>query len=158
MMLDTRYGVHDAASVDLSCVLPACGFLSTPSDVVRFGSAMMGDGLLDAATVEELQTPVPLATGESTEQALGWAVQHVPMGVDTVSTRIVSHGLGDTVERVPLSASIAGEQVFGGTASLLTVPEHRIAIAVATNVSGSENVSLLTARLADVFVRRLQAR
>jgi serine beta-lactamase-like protein LACTB len=156
--LNPRYGVHDAASVDMSCILPAGGFLSTPSDVVRFGSAMMGDVLLDPSTVEELQTPVRLESGESTEQALGWAVQYVPIGVDGDSTQIVGHGLGDAVLRGPLSAVNGGGHAFGGTTSLMTVPEHRIAIAVATNVSGSENVSLLTTRLADVFIRLLQAR
>jgi CubicO group peptidase (beta-lactamase class C family) len=158
MMLDPRYGVHDAASVDLSCILPAGGFLSTPSDRVRFGSAMMGDALLDPATIEDLQTPVRLASGEFTEHALGWAVSSVPMGADGAATRIVGHGLGDAVRRGPLSAVNGGGHAFGGTASLMTVPEHRIAIAVATNVSGAENVSLLSARLADVFVRFLQSR
>jgi hypothetical protein len=42
-------------------------------------------------------------------------------------------------------------------ASLLIVPDHRIAIAVASNVSGAENVSRLAIRLADVFVGFLQA-
>jgi hypothetical protein len=40
----------------------------------------------------------------------------------------------------------------------MTIPERRIAIAVTTNVSGSENTSLLAARLADVFVRGRQGR
>ena len=57
-----------------------------------------------------------------------------------------------------LGVGTVGGQVAGGTASLITVPEHRIAIAVATNVSGAENVSLLSARLADAFVRSLEAR
>ncbi len=158
MMLDPRYGLHDAPTVDLSCILPAGGFLSTPSDLVRFGSAMMGDALLDPATVEELQTPVRLASGESTGQALGWAVRRVPMGADGTPTRIVGQGLGDAVRRSPLSATTVGGHVSGGTTSLMTVPEHRIAIAVATNVSGAENVSLLSARLAEVFVRLLETR
>jgi serine beta-lactamase-like protein LACTB len=156
MMLDPRYGLQDAPAVDLSCHLPAVGFLSTPSDLVRFASAMMGDELLDPATVEELQTPVRLASGESTTQALGWTVQSVPMGTDGASTRIVGQGLGKAVRRRPLSATTVGGQVAGGTASLLTVPDHGIAIAVATNVSGAENVSLLSVRLADVFVRTLE--
>ncbi len=158
LALNPRYGVHDAASVDMSCILPAAGFLSTPSDLVRFGSAMMGDALLDPSTIEELQTPVRLPSGEFTEQALGWAVSSVPMGADGAATRIVGHGLGDAVRRGPLSAVNGGGHAFGGTTSLLTVPEHRIAIAVATNVSGAENVSLLSARLADAFIRHLQTR
>ncbi len=158
MALDPRYGLHDAPTVDLSCILPAAGFLSTPSDLVRFGSAMMGDALLDPATVEELQAPVRLASGESTGQALGWAVGRVAMGADGTPTRIVGQGLGDAVRRRPLSATTVGGHVSGGTTSLLIVPEHRIAIAVASNVSGAENVSLLSARLADAFIRLLETR
>jgi CubicO group peptidase (beta-lactamase class C family) len=153
MMLNPRYGLQDAPAVDLSCILPAGGFLSTPSDLVRFGSAMMGDALLDAATVEELQTPVQFGSGESTEQALGWEVRRVPMGTDATATRIVGQGLGNPVRRSRLSATSAGGQVSGGTTSLMTIPEHQIAIAVATNVSGAENTSLLTTRLADAFIR-----
>ena len=158
MMLDPRYGLQDAPTVDLSCILPAGGFLSTPSDLVRFGSAMMDDALLDPATVEELQTPVRLVSGESTSQALGWIVGRIPMGADGAPTRIVGQGLGDPVLRKPLSATNVGGQIAGGTTTLMTLPEHNIAIAVATNVSGAQNVSLLTTRLADVFIRHLQTR
>ena len=158
VMLNPRYGLHDAPSVDLSCILPAGGFLSTPSDLVLFGSAMMGDALLAPATIKKLQTPVQLASGESTRQALGWAVRTVPMGADGATTRIVGQGLGEAVRRWPLSATTVGGHVSGGTASLLTVPEQHIAIAVATNVSGSETASLLSARLADEFIRLLHAR
>jgi len=156
-MLDPRYGLQDAPTVDLSCILPAGGFLSTPSDLVRFGSAMMGNALLKTATVEELQTPARLASGESTEQALGWAVRQVPMGADGTPTRIAGQGLGDAVKRSMLSATTVGGHVSGGTAALLTVPEHRIAIAVATNVSGAESVSSLSTRISDVFIGHLQA-
>jgi len=158
LMLNPRYGLQDAPKVDFSCTLPAGGFLSTPSDLVRFGSAMMSDTLLKTATVNELQTPVQLASGESTGQALGWVVRHVPIGADGTSTRIVGQGLGEAVKRSFLSATTIGGHVSGGTASLLTVPEHRIAIAVTTNVSGSESVSQLSTRLSDVFIRHPRAR
>lgn len=158
MMLDARYGLQDAPTVDLSCHLPAVGFLSNPSDLVCFGSAMMGDGLLDPATIGELQTPVRLACGTLTGQALGWMVRGALLGADGAATRIVGQGLGKAVRRSALSATTGGGQVAGGTASLMLVPEHRIAIAVATNVSGAENVSLLSIRLADAFIRFLQAR
>ena len=158
IMLDPRKGLHDAPEADLSCILPAGGFLSTPSDLVRFGSAMMGSELLEPATIEELQTPARLASGDSTGQALGWTVLHVPMGADEAPTRIVGQGLGDAVLRRPLSATTVGGHVSGATASLATVPEHRISVAVATNVSGAENVSRLAVRLADAFVRRVEAR
>ncbi len=157
-MLDPRYGLQDAPGADLSCILPAGGFLSTPSDLARFGSAMMGGALLDPATVRQLQTPVRLASGEPTDQALGWAVQSVMMGADGTPTRVVGQGLGAAVRRGFLGATTLGGHVSGSTASLMTIPERRIAIAVTTNVSGSENTSLLAARLADVFVRGRQGR
>ncbi|HKY32489.1 MAG TPA: serine hydrolase domain-containing protein [Candidatus Polarisedimenticolia bacterium] len=158
VMLNPRHGLQDAPEVDLSCILPAGGFLSTPSDLARFGSAMMGDALLQAATVAELQTPVRLASGESTGQALGWVVRYVPAGPGASPTRIVGQGLGDAVRRSFLSAVTLGGHVSGGTAALATVPEHRIAIAVASNVSGAESVPLLSTRLSDVFVRLQEGR
>jgi len=160
-MLDPRYGLQDAPETDLSCILPSGGFLSTPSDLVRFGSVMMsttGGSLLEPSTVEMLQSPVQLASGEATGQALGWIVRHVPIGTDAAPTRVVSQGLGDPVKRSPLSAVTVGGHVPGGTASLMTIPEHRIAIAVTANVSGAKNVSRLSDRLAGVFIRLLQER
>jgi CubicO group peptidase (beta-lactamase class C family) len=158
MMLNPRYGLHDGPEVDLSCHLPAVGFLSTPADLVRFGSAMMGDALLDPAIIEELQTPVSLPEGEPAGQALGWSVETLPMGFEETPTRIVGRGLGETVVGSTFSIQTVGGQVAGGTAALMTVPDHGLAIAVATNVSGSENVSLLSTRLADAFIRLLQTR
>lgn len=158
MMLDPRYGLQDAPAVDLSCILPAGGFLSTPSDLVRFGSAMVGGALLDPAIAEELLTPVRLHSGEPTGQALGWTVRRIPMGAGGTPTRIAGQGLGDAVRRRPLSATTVGGHASGGTAALMIVPEHRIAIAVATNVSGAQNVSLLSIRLGEAFIRLLQAR
>lgn len=157
IMLNPRYGLQDAPEADLSCILPASGFLSTPLDLVRFGSAMMDDSLLDPATVEELQTPVTLPSGESTGQALGWTLGSLQMGAAPTANRIVGQGLGAAVRRRPLSATSVGGRVPGGTASLLIVPRRRIVIAVATNVSGSENVPLLSLRLADAFIRSLNA-
>jgi len=118
----------------------------------------MGDTLLEPATVVKLQTPVRLESGKFTGQALGWAVQSVPLGAEGTPTLVVSRGLGAAVKRGFLGATTVGGHVSGGTASLMTVPEHRIAIAVTTNVSGADNASVLATRLADVFVRLLQTR
>ena len=157
-MLDPRRGLQEAPSVALTCILPASGFLSTPSDLVRFGTAMMGDTLLNPATVKVLQTPVPVASKELAGQALGWAERTVAMGADATPTRIVGRGIGEPVYRDFLSAVSLGGHVSGETTLLMTVPERRIAIAVATNVSGASNVSLISTRLADVFVRHLESR
>jgi serine beta-lactamase-like protein LACTB, mitochondrial len=142
MMLNPRYGLQDAPPVALSCILAGAGFLSTPLDLVRFGSAMVGDALLSASVIEELQ-----------ERELGWEVGRVALGTSATPTRVVGQGLGAAVRRGLLSANTVGGHVPGGTASLMIIPEHRIAIAVTTNVSGAGTPSLLTARLAEVFIR-----
>ncbi len=157
-MLDPRYGLQDAPTMDLSCYLPAVGFLSTPSDLVRFGSAMMDGGFLEPAVREELWTPVRPASGDSTEQALGWTVLRAPMGAGDAATRIVGRGLGKAARRGRLGAANAGGQIAGGTATLLIVPEYGIVVAVASNVSGAENVPLLAYRLAEVFARARETR
>jgi serine beta-lactamase-like protein LACTB len=156
IMLNPRYGLQDAPPVQLSCSLPAVGYLSTPADLVRLGSAMMTDALLDRPTIEQLLTPVSLETGESTGQALGWTVERVPLGMGAEPVRVVGQGLGDSVLRGKLGVQTVGGQVSGSTALLLLVPDHQLAIAVATNVSGSTNVSLLGNRLADLFVKHIE--
>jgi len=152
LMLDPRHGLQDAPEVDLSCVLPAVGFLSTPVDLVRFGAAMMGEGWLRPETIASLQKPVRLGSGELTGRASGWVVRSELMGPDGAPTRIVGQGLGEPVVRAPLSVSAVGGQVAGSTASLLLVPDHRVAVAVAANVSGAGNVPVLARRLADLFL------
>ena len=60
---DTRYGPEDARPGDYNCFAGAGAFLSTPSDLVRFGIAINGGKLLQPATVKMLQTPQRLASG-----------------------------------------------------------------------------------------------
>ncbi len=158
MMLSPRYGLQDAPVVDLSCHLPAVGFLSTPSDLVRFGAAMMRDRLLSRETVAQLEEPSRLESDAPAEQALGWIVRTIPMGTDSIATRIVGQGLGEVVLRRPLSVQTTGGQVAGSTASLILVPEHDVAVAVASNVTGAESVPSLATELADLVVRRLRSR
>lgn len=93
-----------------------------------------------------------------------WSVTHVPVPTEghaaakrmlpftSPCLELSPHGLSEA------GVHPAGGRVAGGTASLLTDPEQRIAVAVATNVSGAGNVSLLAARLADVFIRLLETR
>lgn len=151
-VLNPRYGLQDAPATELLCVLPAAGFLSTPSDLVRFGSAMMGDLLLEPAMLEELQTPVPLRSGDVTSRALGWSVRDLPVGAEGMPVRVVAQGLGPSVLRRPLSVVTTSGHVPGETAALVLVPGYGIAIAIVTNVSGSNRVSLLAERLIGIFV------
>ena len=73
---DPSFGPELATTVDYSCFAGAGGFVSTPSDLVRFGMAVSAQGgkLLQPATVRKLQTPQALASGEETGTAsAGWS-------------------------------------------------------------------------------------
>ena len=67
---DPSSGPELAATVDYSCFAGAGAFLSTPSDLVRFGNALGSGKLLPSFTVRMLQTPQLLASGAETEFGL----------------------------------------------------------------------------------------
>jgi CubicO group peptidase (beta-lactamase class C family) len=60
---DPTYGLHLMRDLDYSCYAGSSVFLSTPSDLVRFGLAINRGTLLKSATVESLQTSQRLASG-----------------------------------------------------------------------------------------------
>ena len=133
---DPTYGIEDANNPDNTCLQGAAALLSTPSDVVRFGAAMLDGRLIRAGTLDMLRTPLELDSGESTGHGLGWYVQQIPIGPTAEPTTVFGHD--------GLSA--------GGSTSFVTVPEHDVVIAVTANVSYAGNLSSLSARLADLFV------
>ena len=61
--LETPVRARAGDHVDYSCFAGAGAFLSTPSDLVRFGMAINGGKLLQPATVSMLQTPQQLDVG-----------------------------------------------------------------------------------------------
>ena len=117
---DPSFGPELATTVDYSCFAGAGGFLSTPSDLVRFGMAVSAQGgkLLQPATVRKLQTPQALASGEETEYGLGWMVETVPLAGEP--TRLASH---------------ASRTLLGGSTSFMTFPERGLVVAVTSNIS-----------------------
>lgn len=112
---DAEGRLRNADQVDDSNKWPSGGFLSTPSDLVRFAFAMLDGALLEPATVELLWTPVRLESGEATQTALGWGIAQVG------GRRMIGHG---------------GRSV-GGTAAVMIFPEQRMVVAVATNVTAA---------------------
>jgi serine beta-lactamase-like protein LACTB len=118
---------------DYSCVAGAGAFLSTPTDLVRLGSAMMKPGLLRAETIAAFQTPTRLVSGASTTYALGWAVSRVQLAGE--QPRMVSHR-GSPME---------------GYVSLLTFPDLGLAIAAAANAN-VKGVDPFALRVAEAFI------
>ena len=136
----THLGVHEASRRHNSCLFGAGAYLSTPLDLARFGSAMLEPGLLKADTIALLQTPLRLASGVSTDFALGWKVERVQLA--GASARKVAH------RATPM----------GGTAALLMFPAHRLVIAATSNVSNAEGVAPFGVKVAEAFARRLTRR
>jgi len=122
---DPRYGPHVMRPIDHSCYAGSSVFLSTPSDLVRFGLAINNGTLLQPATVRLLQTPQPLASGEETGYGLGWDLETVALAGE--ETRWVGHD---------------GETLGGMVASLLTFPEHGIVVSVIANISYADTEGL----------------
>jgi CubicO group peptidase (beta-lactamase class C family) len=123
---DTRYGPELAREGDYSCFAGAGGFLSTPSDLVRFGMAFIRGKLVKPATVETLQAPQRLTSGQQTEYGLGWALETVPLAGEP--TKMAGHG--------------TRTDFLGGTTSLLTFPERGVVVAVMSNTGFADTKSL----------------
>ena len=122
---DPRYGLHLTRPLDYSCYAGASALLSTPSDLVRFGLAIDKGRLLQPATVALLQTSQQLPSGEQTGYGLGWDLETVALGGQ--DTRVVGHD---------------GESLGGMVASLLTVPEHGVVVAVMSNIAYADTFAL----------------
>jgi CubicO group peptidase (beta-lactamase class C family) len=121
--------------IDLSCYAGAGVFLSTPSDLVRFGMAINGGKLLQPATVQLLQTPQRLPSGAETGYGLGWDLEEVTFAGQ--HTRIAGHD---------------GEVLGGPVASLWTFPGD-VVVAVTSNISYADTFSLAT-KIAEAFVEQ----
>jgi CubicO group peptidase (beta-lactamase class C family) len=133
LMMRTPLGLETATRVDLSCLLPADGYLSTPSDLVRFATAVAGGALLRPETRSVFETPVVLPGGTVTSEALGWEVGAIADAAGNVLRTLGREG-----------------DVFGGTASLLTLPDAGVTVVVVTNVSFGDTATV-AADIARIF-------
>jgi serine beta-lactamase-like protein LACTB len=133
---DPRYGLHLMRPINYSCYAGASAFLSTPSDLVRFGMAINGGKLLQPATVALLQTPQRLASGQETGYGLGWDIETVALSGE--QTRWVGHD---------------GTSLGGMVASLMTFPEHGIIVAVMSNISYADTTGIAL-KIAQAFAEQ----
>lgn len=125
-------GLARAGYVDPSYKWPGGGLLTSPEDLVRFGLAHLGDGYLPPAMRAELFAPQATAAGEPTGVGLAWRV-----GEDWRGRRVYHH-----------SGSMEGAR-----SSLLLYPEHRLAIALASNLGGApREVETTLQMLAEPFL------
>jgi serine beta-lactamase-like protein LACTB len=136
-------GVTDAAEENYSCFFGAGGFFSTPSDLVRLGSAFAKApadkspntttrGLLKPETIALFQTPLQLKSGMSTGFALGWKVDDIQLAGRPV--RVLRHRA----------------RLFGGTTSLSIFPELGLVVAAMSN-ENDDTVDPFALQVAETF-------
>jgi CubicO group peptidase (beta-lactamase class C family) len=129
-----------AFEVDNSNKWPSGGILSTPSDMVRLGGAMLGSALLSEKTRQTLLT-VP-AGGEGTRgaevYALGWRTGEWTLFDGAVKTHAYHHG-GTAV---------------GSTSFFLVLPEYRMVLSLMMNKGGTNAADLAaaTTQIAQAFI------
>ena len=151
---DTRYGPKLARQGDHSCYAGAGAFLSTPSDLVRFGMAsslrpgrLPAEAASDAsdkrrlATIQLLQTPQRLSTGKETGYGLGWDLETLSLAGEPM--RMVGHG--------------SKEDFIGAATNLMTFSEHGLAIAVMANISFADTRSVAL-NIAQTFAESIKGR
>jgi CubicO group peptidase (beta-lactamase class C family) len=130
---DPRYGPDLMREIDFSCYAGASAFLSTPTDLVRFGMATNGGKLLQPATVRLLQTSLRLPSGQETGYGLGWDLETVTLSGEQTAV-----------------AGYDGETLGGMVTSLMTFPGRGIVVAVMSNISYADT-SGLAAKIAEAF-------
>jgi len=106
-----------APTVDNSYKWAGGGFLSTPEDLVRFGSALLKPGFLKADSLALLFTSQKTSDGKATGYGVGWGSYR-----DDQGHRVVAHAGGS----------------IGGTSFLVLHPETKTVFAVACNHSGTD--------------------
>jgi CubicO group peptidase (beta-lactamase class C family) len=126
---------------DYGCFFGAGAFLSTPSDLVRFGSAMVvprpsdtrARGLLKPKTIALFQTPLQLTSGASTGFALGWKVDRITIG-------------GRQAPVVRHRATF-----IGGGASLSLLPQQDLVVAVLSSPAHTARMDPFVLQVAEAF-------
>ena len=130
-----QLGVKRVRRPDYSCLAGSGALLSTPTDLVRLGSAMLKPGFLRAETIGAFHTPGRLVSGASTTYALGWTVSTVQLAGEPV--RMISHRGSPT----------------GGTAALFTFPDRGLAVAIAANEADATGATPFALQVAEAFSR-----
>jgi len=106
--------VYNAPYVDNSYKWAGGGYLSTATDLLKFGNAMLANTLLQPETFELLIRSQKTRSGEATGYGIGWRILEID------EQRVVGHGGG----------SIGGATVFS------IHPHEQIVLAMICNLSG----------------------
>jgi len=122
-----------STGVDYSCFAGGGAFLSTPSDLVKFGMALKRGALLKPDSLKRLQTRQQLTSGQETDYGLGWMLDTVQLAGQRT-----------------LAAGHSSRTLEGASTSFLMFPERDLVVAVTSNMSFADMRSIALA-IAQVF-------
>ena len=113
---------------DLTDVFSAGALVSTVGDLAKWNAALDGDGLLSAATKEQMWTVTRLTSGKATKYGFGWFIDVVN------GHRNIGHS-GST---------------SGFSASIQRFPDDKLAVIVLTNTD-EQIATALARRIAEMY-------
>jgi len=111
--------VTEWRDVDLSHRLAGGGFVSTPSDLVKMGSAFLQEDFVSASTRDQFWTPEPLSDGT------------MPPHNYSVGWRVIQHDISDELKNVTVVNH--GGVSRGSQSWLMILPEHNMSVALNIN-------------------------
>ncbi len=136
----------DAPSINSSIKWAGGGMLSTPTDLVKMGNALLSNRFLESRTKEMMFTPQELSTGEVNKQnyGIGWRTHSITFLSDDGAEqnyRIVHHS----------------GTIVGGSSILILFPNQKLVLAMTTNLTFSDKDTFRnkTYLIAKIFLDRL---
>ena len=127
----TRQGTN-APYVDNSYKWAGGGYVSTATDLLKLGQAMIDGAIIKPETIHELITSQKLHNGKETGYGLGWF-----SGNRTSGQRWFGHSGG----------------AVGGSSNLVIYPEQKLVVVILTNVSGAD-IGGFTHQIAGAFLTK----
>ena len=112
-----RGALLNAPYTDNSNKFPSGGYITTPDDLVTFGSAHLQPGFLKAETLRQLFTSQKTADGKATGYGMNWVI-----GADHDGVPTLRH---------------TGSSV-GGNSIILMYPKQKLVLAIQTNLTDSQ--------------------
>ena len=135
---DPAFGPEPATNVDYSCFSGAGGFVSTPSDLVRFALAIDNGKLLKPATIGIIRTRQELLSGDETDAGLGWNIEEIGLAGDSA-----------------LLVSSASRTLLGSSVSFLVFPERGLVVVAMSNISYAQ-LRGPALQIAGIFAQQLE--
>ncbi len=123
-------GFEREPAVDNSYKWASGGFLSTPEDLVRFGSAHLHEGFLKRSSLDAMFTSQQTTDGTKTKYGIGWGTL-----VGKKKHHVVAHSGG----------------AVGGTSLLMVDLDARTVLAVTANCTGAPFDKANPAQILELF-------